>query len=157
MKIMCLPVVFSMLLVLAMLWFMNPLMVSMALFMMSLLYSIMISYLYNSWYAMILFLVYIGGLLVLLMYTTLTSSNYNITTFNVHPMSWLIMLSLSLIPYTWMEMPEVTKGVSQIITNGSTMSSTLIVMLGILLFYMFLMVVFILSTGGKSLHFARTT
>nr|ANA11066.1 NADH dehydrogenase subunit 6 [Arion rufus] len=146
-----------MLVVLALLSLRNPLMLSMALFTLCFMYSIMLSYSYNSWYAMILFLVYIGGLLVLLMYTTLTSSNYNITTFNAHPMSWLMMLSLSFIPYTWIEMPEVTSGWSYIITQGSTMSSTLIVMMGILLFYMFLMVVFILYTGGKSLYFERTT
>nr|YP_009732524.1 NADH dehydrogenase subunit 6 [Arion vulgaris]QHS71048.1 NADH dehydrogenase subunit 6 [Arion vulgaris] len=156
MKYMLLPIMYIMLVVLLLLSLRNPLMVSMALFLLSFLYSIMLSYMYNSWYAMILFLVYIGGLLVLLMYTTLTSSNYTITTVNMNSMGWLIMMSFSFLPYTWIEMPEATSAWIQITSQASTMSPMFIVMLGVLLFYMFLMVVFILYTGGKSLQLART-
>jgi len=53
----------------------NPLITGTTLFLYTLLVSIVIGHFINSWYAILLFLVYVGGILVLFIYVILVDSN----------------------------------------------------------------------------------
>nr|YP_010743372.1 NADH dehydrogenase subunit 6 [Arion flagellus]WES82232.1 NADH dehydrogenase subunit 6 [Arion flagellus] len=132
---------------------MTPFSVGLILFFVSLYYTIYYSWLFNSWYSMILFMVYIGGLLVLMMYTTLTSSNFSSSS-SLNMWSWSVMLilSMSLSSVIWLEFSEEAMNFSQAAQQGSAFNPLFILFLGILLFYIFLMVVFIVTTSGKSLQ-----
>lgn len=130
----------------------NPLIVGLLLFLISGSYSIILRHINCSWYAIILFLVYIGGLLVLVIYTTLTTSNFQIVSTNRISILKFCSLIPALIRLYWCEILEYQISYCNLNVQAGALKEFIILTLGILLFYIFLIVVFIVCSGGKRLN-----
>nr|YP_009407682.1 NADH dehydrogenase subunit 6 [Meghimatium bilineatum]AKK32351.1 NADH dehydrogenase subunit 6 [Meghimatium bilineatum] len=121
----------------------NPLITGTGLFFLSLSIALFIST-YSTWYGMIVFLVYVGAMLVLFMYTVLATSNllykYNF--------SWQFMLiSFS---GTLLLMSPLSPDPGELFMQANSMPSYLILSLACLLFLIMWVLLGIFQSMGKS-------
>nr|YP_009987758.1 NADH dehydrogenase subunit 6 [Phyllidiopsis krempfi]QNL17303.1 NADH dehydrogenase subunit 6 [Phyllidiopsis krempfi] len=127
----------------------NPISMVAAVVFISLLMVLIISLLSSFWFSYVLFLVYVGGLLVLFIYICLVSSNYPFK-FNSLGMLCLIFGSCLISLKSESPMPSVFLGFSNWVSGESLLneeSLSLFLFLVILLLAMLLVVVRISQSG----------
>nr|YP_009353569.1 NADH dehydrogenase subunit 6 [Ellobium chinense]AQX92056.1 NADH dehydrogenase subunit 6 [Ellobium chinense] len=106
----------------------------------------LVSVMASSWYGYILFLVYIGGLLVLFIYVCMVSSNYPLV---LGPQQAVSLLFLALMASLFISGPSPARFLGwSTWESGAQLSLALFVGLVILLLVVFLAIVRVVSGGG---------
>nr|YP_009558640.1 NADH dehydrogenase subunit 6 [Partulina redfieldi]AZZ06741.1 NADH dehydrogenase subunit 6 [Partulina redfieldi] len=117
----------------------------------SMVLSILMGLSHSAWYGYILFLLYVGGVLVLFMYTVILSSNMKIKIISIMRMMFLFMLSL-VTSLMVKDFSMLQLGVS-ITLSSSMMNMHMFMFMGIVLLLVMLSILHLMiSTGKKSLN-----
>nr|YP_009408798.1 NADH dehydrogenase subunit 6 [Deroceras reticulatum]ASL05733.1 NADH dehydrogenase subunit 6 [Deroceras reticulatum] len=127
----------------------NPMMIGVLLLILSLFMVGQIGYIIGSWYAYILFLVYVGGLLVMFIYICMISSNLQLT--GVLSLSGLgtMMIIMSVVGQ-YVNNHKMLTHVEML--SGVNFPLSLLLMLGVYLLICFLSVISIILSGGTSIN-----
>nr|AIT76120.1 NADH dehydrogenase subunit 6 [Lissachatina fulica] len=131
----------------------SPLVIMISLVILSILMSVISGCAFSYWFGLILFLVYVGGLLVLFMYITMISSNYKLT-YGLNSFACVLFIGLAVCVLSfWL----LTGGPSHqlfiwspISTSGFSVSNLVISVLVIMLLVSMLCIMSILMSLGKS-------
>nr|YP_010970145.1 NADH dehydrogenase subunit 6 [Phyllidia picta]WNR50656.1 NADH dehydrogenase subunit 6 [Phyllidia picta] len=132
--------------------FKNPISMAAMLVAISLVMVVMISVVSSFWFSYVLFLVYVGGLLVLFIYICLVSSNYPFK-FNLVSLLCIMMTSCLISLKSESSYPSGILGSSTWVSGENLMNDktlSLFLFLAILLLTMLLVVVRICEPGGFS-------
>nr|YP_009253504.1 NADH dehydrogenase subunit 6 [Achatinella mustelina]ANC62892.1 NADH dehydrogenase subunit 6 [Achatinella mustelina] len=120
----------------------------------SMLLSILMGLLHSAWYGYILFLLYVGGVLVLFMYTVILSSNMKTKFISITHMMFLIMLSL-VMTLMVKDFSMLQLGVS-ITLSSKMMNMYMFMLMGIVLLLVMLSILHLMiSSGKKSLNVTK--
>nr|YP_009250780.1 NADH dehydrogenase subunit 6 [Phyllidia ocellata]AMY15500.1 NADH dehydrogenase subunit 6 [Phyllidia ocellata]WNR50643.1 NADH dehydrogenase subunit 6 [Phyllidia ocellata] len=134
--------------------FKNPISMAAMLVCISLVMVIMISMLSSFWFSYVLFLVYVGGLLVLFIYICLVSSNYPFK-FNLVSLLCIMLGSCLISLKSESSLPLGILGFSTWVSGENLMNDknlSLFLFLAILLLSMLLVVVRICQPGGFAVN-----
>nr|YP_010735470.1 NADH dehydrogenase subunit 6 [Deroceras laeve]WEI33061.1 NADH dehydrogenase subunit 6 [Deroceras laeve] len=127
----------------------NPMMIGILLLALSFLMVVQIGFLISSWYAYILFLVYVGGLLVMFIYICMISSNLQLGGFFSLSGLGLTIMILTLAGQFINNQKMLTH---LDMLNGMNFPLSLLLMLGVYLLMCFLSVISIILSGGTTMN-----
>nr|AOX15189.1 NADH dehydrogenase subunit 6 [Achatinella sowerbyana] len=118
----------------------------------SMMISILMGIWHSVWYGYILFLLYVGGVLVLFMYTIILNSNMKTKFISVTYMMFLFTLSLVMM-LTVKDFSMLQLGVSVGLSNSMMMNMYMFMLMGIVLLLVMLSILHLMiSSGKKSLN-----
>nr|AZN62401.1 NADH dehydrogenase subunit 6 [Achatinella fulgens] len=117
----------------------------------SMMLSILMGLSHSVWYGYILFLLYVGGVLVLFMYTVILSSNMKIKLISITHMMFFIVLSL-VIGLMVKDFSMLQLGIS-VSLSSKMMNMYMFMLMGIVLLLVMLSILHLMiSSGKKSLN-----
>nr|YP_010735483.1 NADH dehydrogenase subunit 6 [Ambigolimax valentianus]WEI33074.1 NADH dehydrogenase subunit 6 [Ambigolimax valentianus] len=128
----------------------SPMGVGVLLFMLSLLMAVKMGMMISSWYAYMLFLVYVGGLLVMFIYICMISSNYQLGVSKMKLLLPLTLMNLAILSQYTINQKLVT--FSGLSINGMNLPLFLLLMLGVYLLICFIVVINIIFMGGSNIE-----
>nr|UXC95399.1 NADH dehydrogenase subunit 6 [Megaustenia imperator imperator] len=129
----------------------NPMSIGFVLFFMSLMVVISMSFYTSTWYGYMLFLVYIGGLLVMFIYICMISSNFRLGEGYINLWEVMFLLTLMFMVLSSYSFNQKLMLFSSLGINGVTLPFFLFLSLGVYLLICFLIIINIIFSGGVSL------
>jgi hypothetical protein len=129
----------------------NPIGLGILLFLLRLFILILIGTIVNVWYAYILFLVYIGGLLVIFIYICIISRNFKLNKIGIWELSGIFIVGLFSSQYLFNQKIVIYIGIN---INGLRLPLFLFLRLVVYLLICFFVIINIILRGGNSLKIA---
>nr|YP_009695259.1 NADH dehydrogenase subunit 6 [Ryssota otaheitana]QDM39453.1 NADH dehydrogenase subunit 6 [Ryssota otaheitana] len=127
----------------------NPLGVGILLFFFSVMIALKMSSMVSAWYAYMLFLIFVGGLLVMFIYVCMVSSNYQLNMiFNYWSLAFLMMCVFVFFDYDMNQKMQLFNNES---ISGTSMPMLILLLLGVYLLLGFLVVLCVIFSGGTIL------
>lgn len=128
----------------------RPMGVGVLLFILRLLIAVKIGLIIRSWYAYMLFLVYVGGLLVMFIYICIIRRNYQLGVRKIKLLLPLILINLAILSQYTINQKLVT--FSGLRINGMNLPLFLLLILGVYLLICFIVVINIIFIGGSTIE-----